>query len=135
MKMFSMLITYKDVILYELTIVVSTMVTEALSIDIRGHTYGKGIPGFLWPLCLLTMHGIIYCGASAPASLLLELYPQWGLPAAHIVQPSVLPCWVPDHGVAPLQLTLKLSLKVEMESDGIRYKTFVLRVTSFGHSW
>ena len=58
-----MLITYKDVILYELTIVVSTMVTEALSIDIRGHTYGKGIPGFLWPLCLLTMHGIISSGA------------------------------------------------------------------------
>lgn len=76
MKMFSMLITYKDVILYELTIVISTMVTEALPIDIGGHAHGKGILGFLWPLCLLTMHSIVYCGASAPTSLLLELYPQ-----------------------------------------------------------
>ena len=76
MKMFSMLITYKDVILYKLTNVISTMVTEVLSVDIGGHAYRKGILGFLWPLCLLTMHGIVYCGASAPASLLLELYPQ-----------------------------------------------------------
>lgn len=44
------------------------MVTKALPIGIGGHGYGKGIPGFLWPLCLLTMLGIEYRGASAPAS-------------------------------------------------------------------
>ena len=39
------------------------------------------------------------------------------------------------HGVTPLQLTFKLSLREEIKSDGMRCKTFVIGLTSFGHSW
>ena len=66
-----MLITYKDVILYELTIVISTMVTEALPIDIGGHAHGKGIPGFLWPLSLVCVRSSLQPPSGMPSVLCL----------------------------------------------------------------